>query len=182
MMKFIVIIVASIVLSIVAGIYGIFHDIVTYNISSEYYTHFKFIEFGLTDAYGQPHINILQLLAITGWVASWWMGLIAGVVFALFALGYATTRIMVTSIMRATAIMIIVSVAFALLGYLAGLISNKFQIINPADFCNLSGTVKYVDYFNIVAFIHNFSYIGGIAGIILGCADIIRRKHTHKKG
>lgn len=180
MKKVFIVIALSSLLSIIAGIYGILHDIITYNISSEYYTKFKFIEFDLTDAYGQPHISILQLLVITGWTATWWIGMIAGILFSAVSLSYTSTRKIVSSVIRAAAIMIVVSIVFAMLGYLAGLISNKFQIINLVDLVYLRDSVKNVDYFNIAGFIHNFIYIGGVLGIIVGCADIVRRKHMYK--
>ncbi|HWK03760.1 MAG TPA: hypothetical protein VNS58_09015 [Puia sp.] len=78
----------TILLSIlVAGLYGILHDQVTYTICPEYYTKFKFIQFGLADettALLQPSPR--QLVAIIGFLATWWTGIFIGIGLGLTAL------------------------------------------------------------------------------------------------
>lgn len=177
MKKTTVFISALLLLSIIAGLYGIVHDIITYHISSEYFTRYTFIELGLTDAFGQPEISEYVYLAITGWMTTWWMGLIAGIVFGIFAYGTTTAQSMATLIARASVLMLGITVTFGVLGYIAGLLSNAFGLFNPASYIFfLDGEPKDVAHFNIAAFIHNFSYVGGGLGILLGCVWIVRQK------
>lgn len=84
-MIFVLILVVSILLS---GIYGILHDHITYTMSPEYYTRFKFIQFQL--AVEDTHINNPRLMvSFTGWMATWWVGIIIGIITAVSTLKYA---------------------------------------------------------------------------------------------
>ena len=58
---------------ILAGIYGIIHDQITYSISPEYFTKFKYQQFGFDPAWFGGH---RQTVAVIGFLATWWMGII----------------------------------------------------------------------------------------------------------
>lgn len=49
MKKFLILILIILIAPIIGGLYGILHDQLTYTISPEYYTKFKFYQFGLMD-------------------------------------------------------------------------------------------------------------------------------------
>lgn len=78
--KILVLILIIILTPILAGIYGIAHDLFTYNISTEYYTKLKFYQFGMID--NEMNISIPKITAviIIGFRATWWVGIIIGVV------------------------------------------------------------------------------------------------------
>ena len=82
---------------IIGAIYGVIHDQITYSISEEYYTKFKFIQFGLEDwglghnvgTLTSPEIILEQPrfgAAIIGALATWWVGLIIGVFLGIIGL------------------------------------------------------------------------------------------------
>jgi len=74
---FIVIVVISI---IIGCLYGILNDQLTFSISNEYYTKFKFNQFGLISE--KTEYSIIKpriLVTITGIIATWWVGLIFGI-------------------------------------------------------------------------------------------------------
>lgn len=56
-----------------AGIFGVVHDQVTFTISPEYFTRMKFDQFRHADFGYRPRI----LVATIGFLATWWVGLIA---------------------------------------------------------------------------------------------------------
>ena len=60
--------------ALVAAIYGIVHDQITYSISPEYFTRLKCIQFHYAN-FGLPH---RVFVAEVGVLATWWVGLIAG--------------------------------------------------------------------------------------------------------
>ena len=60
--------------ALVAGGYGILHDQLTYSISPEYYTCFKFGQFHYAD-FGWP---VRWHVATIGFLATWWVGFFAG--------------------------------------------------------------------------------------------------------
>ena len=52
---------------IAAGIFGALHDQISYTISSEYYTKFKFNQFGLLHQSLPTRVRVAEV----GWRASW---------------------------------------------------------------------------------------------------------------
>ena len=57
-----------------AGLFGVLHDQISYTVSDEYFTKFKFIQFGLRDAFLSERVQV----ALVGFLASWWMGIPLG--------------------------------------------------------------------------------------------------------
>ncbi|WP_321516153.1 hypothetical protein [Marinifilum fragile] len=51
MKKFLTLLLLILIASMLGGVYGMLHDQITYTISEEYYTKFKFIQFGI-DSWG----------------------------------------------------------------------------------------------------------------------------------
>ena len=57
-----------------AGFYGVVHDQVTYSISQEYFTRLKFLQFHYADFGLPPRVLVGEI----GFLATWWVGFIAG--------------------------------------------------------------------------------------------------------
>lgn len=170
------IILTLVVLSIVAGCYGILHDVITYKISHEYFTKFKFIAFGLIEPGTNLPVNTLQLLVITGWAATWWVGFIAGGIFSAVAFGIKKSGRMANAILRASVIMILSAVIAGIVGYNVG-----FFIPPPQDvaaLCHECATLMNPDAFITAGYVHNFSYAGGFIGIVLGVVSILKYKRN----
>jgi hypothetical protein len=60
---------------LVAGLFGALHDQISYSVSSEYFTKFKFIQFRLLEAHLPERIRAAEV----GFRASWWMGIPLGI-------------------------------------------------------------------------------------------------------
>ena len=73
--------------SVIAGIYGVINDQITFSISSEYYTKFKFIQFNLANENNIDKIKFPRIfVAIVGFLATWWFGLVLGFILGFFNL------------------------------------------------------------------------------------------------
>src|SRR5262249_1358281 len=59
---------------LVAGLFGMIHDQISYSVSTEYFTKFKFIQFHMLDAGVPERIRAAKV----GFLASWWMGVPLG--------------------------------------------------------------------------------------------------------
>src|SRR3569623_1299072 len=84
MKRFLTFLLLILISCLLGGVYGVAHDQLTYSISNEYFTKFKFFQFGFVD-FGreailpQPRIYV----SIVGFLATWWMGLFIGFFLAL---------------------------------------------------------------------------------------------------
>ncbi|MCU0874407.1 MAG: hypothetical protein MUE50_18895 [Pirellulaceae bacterium] len=59
--------------AIVAGVYGILHDQVSYSISQEYFTRLKFLQFRYADFGWSQRVFVAEI----GFLATWWVGFFA---------------------------------------------------------------------------------------------------------
>lgn len=165
-----------IILSImIAGIYGILHDQTTYSISPEYYTKFKFIQFGLLESYDTPIRNLRLMVAVTGWMATWWVGLIIGIILSFLYLKHKSFGIMIKASVKA----ILITIALAIISGIAGYTYGSLIMINqPETYAGwyIPESVTDINSFVIVGSIHNFSYIGALTGLIIAIYFNFRKR------
>lgn len=57
---------------LLAGVYGVIHDQITYSISHDYFTQFKFAQFHYADFGWPPRVFVAEI----GFLATWWVGFI----------------------------------------------------------------------------------------------------------
>jgi hypothetical protein len=175
--KFTTIIIFIFLLSIIAGMYGIVHDFITYKISPEYFTNYKFIQFGLIESGNNVPVNTLQLLVFTGWSSTWWVGFIAAGIFSGVAFRLKKAKTMAGAMVKASLIMMGTAMLFGILGYNIGFFYEGLALPDLAHECYKCGTIQNPGAFNAVGYIHNFSYAGGFMGIILGVVSILKLRH-----
>ncbi len=168
----------TIAISIVlAGIFGILHDQITYSISHEYYTKFKFYQFGITDSnaaavFLHPRIEV----SIVGWMATWWVGKWIGIVLGAVGLIFSDYKKMFAGILKALAITFITTVIFSVAGFLYG----KYHLaISGVDWW-LPDNLIDKESFIAVGSIHNLSYLGGAIGLLLAAGYLIWKNKTSK--
>jgi len=161
-----------IISTLLASLYGALHDQVTYTISSEYFTVFKFDQFGFTDWGNEnPRVNT----ALIGVLATWWFGLFVGIFQGLVGLIHKTPQLMFWYTFKAILITLGVTLVFGLIGYLT-------EKLNPTTYpdCCFPYTIKDGKSFKIVGSIHNYGYTGGEIGALLGIAyQIIMSKRNN---
>jgi len=165
---------ALILTSIIAGCYGILHDQVTYTISPQYYTAFKFPQFGLDPAtHGGGRLTAI----IVGFRATWWTGLLIGLILGITGFIHADGKTMRVMVAKSTLITFFIAVLSGIAGYFIA-ISFLSDALNKSDFF---GGVKVGKDFITVGIIHDFSYMGGFLGLITGVIyQFLQRKKFAK--
>jgi hypothetical protein len=168
-MKFLTLIILIIISCLMAGVYGILHDQLTYTISPEYYTKFKFLQFGLIDVGSEAILPNPRLqVSVVGFLATWWMGLPVGIFLGLTGLLHDGWKNMFKVTLQAYLITITIAFITGLVGLAYGVI---FLTEKPrSHFANWFIPENLVDFKNFITVgsMHNFSYIGGLTGLIGG--------------
>jgi hypothetical protein len=156
-----------------AGMYGVVHNQISYTVSPEYFTQFKFHQFGI------EHVPNRFGAAVVGWNAAWWMGIVIGIVLIPMGLvirgnaNYFWGMIRVFGVVAVTTLFVgltALMVAFLVVDAdSAGQISRYGNEIADDIAFARAGTM------------HNFSYLGGLIGIITGAITIFwtRRRLEH---
>ena len=187
MNKLIALILLLIIAPILGGVYGIVHDQITYTISNEYYSKFKFIQFGLdnwgmgenigTETTPEIKLNNPRIgAAIVGFLATWWVGMIIGIILGLIGLIHRNGKEMFKITMRAT----LITIGIALIVGIIGLIYGKlFLASNPPNWFLPENLINRTN-FIMVGSMHNFSYLGGLIGMIVSVTYSIQKKRKIK--
>lgn len=169
--KFGIYILMCIPAAVLAGIYGIIHNQISYTISSEYFTHFKFIQFNVPWAYSYPRLGA----AYVGFLATWWMGILVFIPLGWFGFIFPNTQQMAIQLMRA----FLVVAATALSTGLLGLAYAYFQV-NSTSIHHyvhwLRDGISHPIPFIRVGFMHNCSYFGGVTGLLAGIVYLLIAK------
>ena len=167
---------------LLAGLYGILHDQITYTISPEYYTKFKFIQFGVLDRYSEAPIdNPRVLVAKVGFLATWWVGFWIGLVLGLVSLIHSDWKLMWYYASRAMVCTVVIALLTGFVGLFYGF---KVLAKRPeSDFTywfipeNLTNFKDYI----AVGSMHNFSYLGGLIGLLFGVGYIIWGNNSKRR-
>lgn len=151
---------------LLAGIYGILHDQLTYSISPEYFTKFKYRQFGFEPQWFGGH---RQTVAAIGFLATWWTGLFVGISLGLVSLFFPDYKIMTAALKKAIRLILIIAFVAASAGFLYG----KFYLAKSGVDWWLPEDLGDKSSFIIVGSIHNFSYLGGLLGLLVSIVYMI---------
>lgn len=173
MKKFLAILLIIAISPVLGGVYGIIHDQLTYTISHEYYTKFKFYQFGLMDMgreaiFPNPRIQVSEV----GYLATWWMGVPIGIILGFVGLIHKSDRQMLIVTFKAFLVVIII----AFITGLTGLAYGKLYLANSGVDWWLPENLIDMNNYIAVGSMHNFSYVGGIIGLIGGVIYSLRKK------
>lgn len=162
---------------IIGGLYGILHDQLTYTISPEYYTKFKFYQFGLMDLgneaiFPNPRIEV----SAVGFMATWWMGLPIGLILGLVGLVHKDNKQMFRTTLKAIIVTVIVAFATGLIGLAYG----KLYLADIGVDWWLPDNLIDTKNFIAVGSMHNFSYLGGLTGLIAGTIYSVRKRPKYE--
>ncbi len=155
---------------VIAGLYGMIHDQITYSISPEYFTHMKFDQFAWADFGLPPRV----FASVIGWIASWWVG-----VFSAWFLA----RLTVPTWPAAEAWRITLGgfgttfAGSALAAWIGALLGGNPRAVNQdwESYADVLG-IRDVPAFVQTGYIHNGSYLGGVIGLVVACVTINRLK------
>ena len=150
-----------------AGLFGVVHNQISYTVCPEYFTQFKFHQFRIENV---PH----RLgAAIVGWKAAWWMGIVISVVLIPAGLIIRETRDYFWGMIR---VFVIVASTTLLIGLVALAITFVTVDRNSAgEFTRYGNEITDDVAFARAWTMHNFSYLGGLIGIITGGIEIYRQ-------
>ncbi len=158
---------------LIAALYGAVHNQISYSFSSEYFTHFKFVQFGLLWAQDTQRLGA----AYVGVLATWWMGIILFSILGLFGFMFPSPKQMALELSRSLIIVVTIALITGILGLLYG-----FLVVNETSISNYSKwlwpDVTHPIQFIRVGFMHNASYLGGLMGLIGGVFYLIMRKRS----
>ena len=181
MNRFFTLLIVIILGSLIAGLYGIIHDELTYTISPEYYTKFKFEQFGLywlgenigTGKTSEIIPAIPRLgVAIVGFLATWWMGLIIGLILGLSGLAIKQNTQFLKTILKAFWLTLIIAFITGLIGLFYGNFLINTEKVNWFMPDNLIDKKNFIS----VGSMHNFSYLGGLVGLVAGVFYIRKQR------
>ena len=146
--------------AVLAGVYGVLHDQITYSISHEYFTRLKFSQFYYADFALPPRAFVAEI----GFLATWWVGFFAAWFIARITVPAFPPALRSRHTIHGVLIMLACALASLIAGYMLGL-------LHGADYSaweGLASTLGIVDLPNFVrvAYIHNASYLGGLVGLI----------------
>jgi hypothetical protein len=147
-----------------ASAFGILHNQISYTVAPEYFTKFKFIQFGLVASSLPDRMNA----TIVGFFASWWMGIPIGLLLG--AMGF--IHLGHWRMFKVTVWSFIVAIGFTLLFGLGGLLYGYLQT-RTFDLADYSGWYLPEDIsdwrrFLCAGYLHNSSYLGGVISIFIG--------------
>ncbi|HWB14079.1 MAG TPA: hypothetical protein VG826_32935 [Pirellulales bacterium] len=151
---------------VVSGFYGVLHDQISYTVSPEYFTRFKFRQFGMIDTALPERVRA----SLIGFLASWWMGIPIGLLVG--AAGFIHRG--AGRMFRMSLWSMLVAVLFTLLFGVGGLLYGYVQMahIDLADYRGWFIPDDVVDLrrFLCAGYTHNASYLGGVIAVFVAWA------------
>jgi len=154
----------------IAGLYGILYDQITFTISPEYFTRLKFAQFHYAD-FGLPQRIFVGEI---GFLATWWVGLIAGWLLARVAVPTLPAEQARAQCVRGFAIIIACALIAAAAGFGLGmLLGPDASLSSWQGFADRLGVVDLRSFVR-VAYIHNAGYLGGGIGLVIAVVHLRR--------
>ena len=148
--------------SVVAGLYGIAHDQVTFSLGPEYFTHFKFDQFHYLDQTRAARVLVAQI----GFLATWWVGFFAGWFMGRVTIPHLQLGMAARQSGKAVLMMLVVAFLFAVAAWLGSPVSLEDPRVSRwkemLDLFRVQDTLSFIR----VGYIHNASYLGGLIGLI----------------
>ena len=165
MKKPVLVVVLLMIACVIAGLYGAIHNQISYTVSPEYFTKFKFHQFRIP-------LNIPHRIgaAMVGWGAAWWMGVIISAFLIPVGIKIPRSANCFKAMIRAYSV-----VAFTALIVGLGALAISFLVIQPGmiEIGSRYGNEIVDDAaFARAGTMHNFSYLGGLVGIYTGWRSI----------
>ena len=162
-----------VLLPFIAGLYGALHDQLSFSISSEYFTRFKYLQFDIEPAaFDGDRFTV----AVIGFLATWWVGALLGLFLSGTALLQPDTLSMRGAIVRGVVITLGVAVVCALVGLAYGWFLQEGV---PQGWF-LPAEVLDTHAFLSVGSMHNASYGGGVLGLIIALIDMEWRRNKRQ--
>ena len=99
------------------GIYGMIYYQISYSISNEYYTKYRFLQYGLVNEDGDRIIHLRVFVSLIAFFSTWWFPFISGVVFGFFNLTQSSWK----KLFQTSFVVILIAVLMTIISELIGL-------------------------------------------------------------
>ena len=154
---------------LMAGVYGALHDQISYTVSPDYFQQFKFIQFEIA-----PDLHDRLGAARVGWMATWWMGIVVGVVIVPLGMTVPGTKQSFMATLKALGVV----AGTALVTGLAALIVAHVRVDaeTVGEITRYRQLIRDPVAFTRAGTMHDFSYLGGLIGIFSGAAYLIGQR------
>ena len=148
---------------LIAGIYGALHNQISFTVSAEYFTKFKYKQFDLIDSHLPDRLKV----SIIGFLASWRMGAIVAIIIGDFGSLDRTWKEMYLCGLRAFVTALCITCVTGAIGLMYGWFFASHDASLCKRFC-YPDEVENVRNFIAVGHLHNYGYMGGALGIVGG--------------
>ncbi len=144
-----------------SGLFGALHDQISYSVSSEYFTLFKFYQFDLLDG----RLPERWRVANVGFRASWWMGIPLGLLTGLPGFMQPTAKQMRRALLQTIVLIMSFTLSVALLGLGYGYLQTiNYHIADYQGWFIPAGLQQTRQYL-CVGYMHEAAYLGGLLAI-----------------
>lgn len=152
-----------------AGTYGVLHNQISYTVSPEYFTQFKFEQFAI-------HYYFRNRLgaAFVGWFAAWWMGIVIGMILIPCGLVIRGVSNYFWGMIQVFGIVAMTTLVMGLLALGASFILVDANAVG--EISRYQNEIVDDVAFARAGMMHNFSYLGGLVGIITGGIAIFLKR------
>jgi hypothetical protein len=161
MRKFLTFVLYLVAALAVAGVFGILHDQISYSVSPEYYTKFKFIQFGLEESTLPDRVRAGEV----GFLASWWMGVPLGLFTGVAGFIHRDVREMRRALGWTLIVMVLFVLGFSLCGLAYGYLQTQNLQLNDYGAWFVPPDLVNARRFICVGYMHNSAYLGGALAI-----------------
>ena len=155
---------------LLAGLFGALHNQISFTISHEYFTRFKFIQFRIPSTV-PPRVGA----SIVGWLAAWWMG--APLATLLLPIIHRTSQPnqLTHRTTKAFAMVVVVAASASLLGLMLAMVTGDAETI---ELLSRYGIAIDDDLeFARAGTMHNFSYLGAAVGCLAAIFWLLKSRH-----
>ena len=167
--KLLTLILVALIASAIAVIYGVINDQITFTISSEYYTKYRFLQYNLVQVEGDSRIiHPRVLVVLIAFLSTWWFPLISGLIIVIFNLIQNTWKMLLKTSVLAMLISILITVFSAIIGFILGsLIISKLPKYYFADWCFIPDKLNDYENYITAGTMDVFNSFGGFLGLIV---------------
>ena len=144
-----------------AGIFGAIHDQISYTVSHEYFTKFKFLQFHLLD----PNVPERFRAAEVGVLASWWMGIPLGLLTGVAGFIQKSPEQMRRALLWSLVVIVGFALTFALCGLLYGYFQTAELNLGAYQGWFIPKDLEQPRNFLCAGYMHNSAYLGGLLAV-----------------
>ena len=149
--------------AVIAGVYGIIHDQITFNLGPEYFMEFKFQQFFYLSK-SQPEWLIV---AEIGFLATWWVGFFAGWFMGRLTIPHLPIKGATKQSLQGVLVMVVTAILSALAAYAWSPTRQEDPVMENWESMFVGRDIIDTVAFAQVGYIHNASYLGGLVGCVL---------------